>query len=262
MHAFTNEGIRDVINRINPNLKLHDSTIAYIRIIFTPVYNSLSGNDNVEQIKDWGNNIFPPSGLDISSYIDDIIGQRPANILQSVKYGVIEWFINYLMNEVTNFITDSGYDEIGYDNIIFPWHVQYTISTNEYLPSILGIDVDDNTLPVNVIIQNTPTQYMFTDEFVYGLLLFSYAIGRDFHVSLFGFNIGPEYMSQHADQHFISNQQETYSVDVIGSKYYFHTSNFMQGFATGALWAGIDHHLYWSNLKNYFTDPQGINITF
>lgn len=47
----------------------------------------------------------------------------------------------------------------------------------------------------------------------------------------------------------------------------FVTPDFMQGFATGALWAGVDNHLYWSELVEHIEDletgdPIDIPITF
>jgi len=73
---------------------------------------------------------------------------------------------------------------------------------------------------------------------------------------MFGVPISPAYMNL-GDFNYLSDPDGQYSVIVMGRQYFFNDPEFMQGFATGALWAGIDHHQYWSDLKSYDT-----NITF
>lgn len=58
-----------------------------------------------------------------------------------------------------------------------------------------------------------------------------------------------------------------FTVEVNGVTYCFNTPDFMQGFATGALWTNMDHHLYWKNLISYMINLEtqervGTPITF
>jgi hypothetical protein len=49
-----------------------------------------------------------------------------------------------------------------------------------------------------------------------------------------------------------------FSVKIGENQYIFDTPNFMQGFITGAMWTGVDHHKYWGNLIQYVETPDGI----
>ena len=51
-----------------------------------------------------------------------------------------------------------------------------------------------------------------------------------------------------------------YMVQVADRQFTFKTPQFMQGFMTGALWAGVDHHKYWQDLTTLDKNGQKIKL--
>ena len=98
-------------------------------------------------------------------------------------------------------------------------------------------------------------------DFVSGLLLFSLVSGVDFQPTMFGAPFDSNYMFN--SPRYNGHLQSKYSLLINNNKCYFNNPDFMQGFSTGSLWANLDHHNYWSDLRDYSDGSNdGVAITF
>jgi hypothetical protein len=163
------------------------------------------------------------------------------------------------------------------DRTVLPWDVQrvFGLGHGKELANALGITINDVTLPVTVTIGNKVFTHMLSDELAFGLLLFSFVTNIDFHINIFGAPFTKDYFNVNNEQKkysrfYVVDEDEDFrdfSVKIGNVTYTFSSPDFMKGFATGALWCGVDHHQYWSELVNYKEDPENedrvtIPITF
>jgi hypothetical protein len=115
-------------------------------------------------------------------------------------------------------------------------------------------------LPVSVTVNGNIFTHLFNFDQAAGLLLFSKTAGVDFHITIFGAPF-TYFVEGQDDLYLRYDDQDTdteFSVRIGARRYWFHHIDFLQGFATGALWVNVDHHRYWSNLR----DQEGQVLTF
>jgi len=174
-----------------------------------------------------------------------------------------ESFIQYIASEI---IALSGnYARDSHDDTILPWDIVIVIGLDQELAEIFNISHDMDymhaganiELPVDVIVDGKPYQHSLSRDFTIGLLVFSAASGYNFYVSMFGAPFSTDYVTPTTTQRrrFVKARQNGFTVDINNIKYQFRDARFMQGFSTGAQWAGVDHHQYWKNLRDYNDVP-------
>ena len=197
------------------------------------------------------------------AYIQFIFGQYlgAPETITNAKINLVDAMLPIIIERSGNIIQYTG------DNIVLPWDVQRVVAMGhpEELTKALGVMMNDVTLPVTVTIENKQFTHMLSAEFTCGLLLFSLVSNLDFHLTLFDVPFTKEYLitDKNRRSRFNVNDDDdigAFSVNISNVKYTFTTPDFMQGFATGALWAGVDHHLYWSNLVQHTEDLETDDI--
>lgn len=261
---LTTEFIHNNFNE--PNIILADVSVAYIRQLLHPYEEVLQPVDDIVSINEWVTLAFP---VNISEYVNDEIAKTTAEngILsaQTIKETILLSLIRFLCQNAENLIeTRNGYDDVS----ILPWDIQGGINISQGLSQMFGFDGHENKLPVTFIVGGVAHTHMCSLDFTMGLLTFCKASNVDFQPHMFGELLG----NDNHHYRYLEVFTTTYSVEIVGDPdaYEFNGGDFMQGFATGALWQGVDHHDYWTDLREYYQgenedgdeDNEGTPITF
>lgn len=220
---------------INTLAALHGSTVhptsaGYIRTLLKPYVDALVGAD-IKAIEEWLPLAIPGdrNAVELIGIIstDDTIPDKSTAAVKAIIHYIVEMFIVVIITK---------------DNELLPWDIQRGISENGTLSKMFAITM--NKLPIDVVIGGKQFTHEVTEEFAAGLALFKAKDIGDaaFTVSMFG-----EPFALKTDRYNYDDDQ-LYAVDVGTETYGFQSPDFMTGFATGAMWEGVDHHLYWKNL--------------
>ena len=279
MNAVTPEFIANVGRQVHPGTKFHPSTLTYIATLLTPYADSIN-MATVPQVLDWIPRAFPgelakhalseATKADTKKKQELKIDTDTEEVSKAVRTAVIE----YIIAEITELSGNVAADHV--DSTVLPWDAQTAIGYDTELSKMFGITATDKQLPVTITIDGQLFTHMLTREFAAGLLLFSApsVANHDFNITIFGQRWDPSYIDQAAKRNMwdidlsrfevgLKNGYQ-YELEVIGTvePYWFNTTDFMQGFATGAQWLGVDHHHYWRRLVQH--DPNGseTEITF
>lgn len=160
-----------------------------------------------------------------------------------------------------------------FDTVVLPWDVvDGVIDQAPETAEVFGFseDVDEyNRLPVTVTVNRRLFTHSMTKMMAFGLVLFSRVTGFDFAPEMFGvpFSYFDDTETRHRFFEYTWTEGRTgYHVTIEGKDYYFSSqeevTRFLHGFSTGALWAGVDHHAYWSNFYREDYRGERSNLTF
>ena len=290
MTTITPEFIRHVAQKIYPDKTYTDTTVAYIQTLLHPYDMALAGATDVISIQEWIPLAIPGNlAKNAISYMTKVIrnemlkginanGQdlyRDVNLdgIAAAIYGKnVEWrtrpellteakraILDYIIEEITELAGNIAQDLN--DRHVLPWDIQSAIKENNQLRQMFGIQLENTTLPVIATVGGSQHTHMFSTDFTAGLLLFSYASNNDFHLMMFDAPFELHYIIEENRYH--EEGASLYSVHIGNKTFNFNNPDFMQGFATGALWVGADHRVYWDDLKQYTGDNEnGTSITF
>lgn len=251
------------------NVAYQPTTIAYARSLLVPYQEALAQSDDPEALKQWVTQAFP------QSIRESILNEIEAEELEAVETDEMVKALNLpggnwgdqirslILGNMANALLlniDDLHVANETDVAALPWDLVEAID-DEWAP-LFGIDKANKTLPVTVTIGPQQFTHPMTLEQAMGLLLFSKVSGVNFQPMMFG-----QALSYFEDQDEngagteharfnVSNSSSHfpgYRVTVGGHVYQFMTPDFMQGFKTGAMWTGVDHRSYWSNLQRWRT---------
>lgn len=290
MTTITHEFIHNVAQEVHPDTTYTDTAVAYIQTLLHPYEITLDGATNLMGIQEWiplaipGNlakhslsemtkfvtremlKDVPFNGIDLyrdtnldgiaaAVYGENIVWETLPDLLTAAKRGILEYIIAEICELAGNIARDVN------DGHVLPWDIQSALKADEELRQMFRILHGDTMLPVVATVGNNQHTHMFSTDFTSGLLLFCYASNNDFHLTMFDAPLELNYINEENRYH--DEGASTYSVRIGNKTFNFNTPDFMQGFATGALWAGVDHHVYWDDLKQYTGDDEnGTSITF
>lgn len=255
MDAITAEHINSPSTGRSPDTQFHPVSIAYVQFLLKPYAEAIEPAQDIESIKQWLSITFPEE-------VATVINRRIEKSI-SVKEAKMT-VINYFLNKVARDASTIAYNiNTGvYDHFILPWDVQSVAEDydaehiEEGENSILAIYKIDDGLPVSVIVNEQVNNFLLKQDFVAGLLLFSSLHNIDFNVIMFGVYFSPNYMKNDIIRY--RTMPFGYHIDIGGETYKFLHPEFMQGFITGANWAGVDHRTLWKNLTGL--DERGKRI--
>jgi len=272
-NTFIKQSINQHVHEAGKNI--HDTSAAYIDYLLKSVLEPISNAINKQQIITWMANNF---GLNISDSLQVEMKNKEMDIINTfLQRGNFtseeeEKVGNLLLQDPKDIIFDYLIKQIIKStvrtikvNTFLPWDIRTSIGNDQLLSNLLNLppaDIRQVTLPVNVSIDREYVLDM-TEEFTCGLLLYSDVAHISFRtrgIRMFGADFYSSYMA--GNNRFTHNTRKTYSVKVANRVYNFNTIEFMQGFATGALWSGTNHRDYWSDLIDYSNDPAGVKVEF
>lgn len=276
MNILTFEALKKITNQLRPEAILHPASAAYVSMLVKP-YADVLETASIEGMQQWLPLAFPGKLAEgataalnkavtdkITTYNEAAKEAKGVELLEEEQYNTTvpevitagkEAIIHYLAAKVLELAGNVARDNN--DDNIYPWDVQLAIGNDPELSKMLGVTKDMNKLPVDVVIGPQKFTHELTHDFAEGLSLFeAKSVGnRDFGMTMFdvplnlsGFDNADELGSV---GRFVFDDTQTYSVVVAEFKPGFNTPDFMQGFATGAMWAGVDHHTYWKDLTKY-----------
>jgi hypothetical protein len=286
MNAHTFENIIRLTDPINHTL--HQTSIVYIQTLILPYVQVLEPAAG-EDIARWIPLAFPENLANAitSEFNQNVESMKLEYQLQEIteeqamagKNSIIEYIINEILQAAD--VLDS--DESGGSDYvtIFPWDIQRCIAEDVELSQLFGITPDQKTLPriskifpvertlssLPIIVMIGPQKFthMLTIEFAMGLLLFSDpAVGNhDYHITMFDIPLTTDFsMIVNNNRYTLAGEGDRhFKVTVADRIYRFDTPDFMHGFSTGAMWANVDHHLYWKDLTQYISDENGMVTT-
>jgi len=225
MNYLSNESIIDIVNDFTEHDSITPAAIDYIRAVFSPIAQQVDQLTSSRAVTDWYQRNLPKFLADAIDYNlnRQLENQGIGNHLAHVKSSVIYYSIAAILERVNSV------------KIIYPWDVKEEIRRYEQLLILLH-QSDNDKLPVNVVINGVPFEHMMSEEFTYGLLSFSDVTGVQYNVTMYGKTLPPI----GSIKIFTKRLQQSYEANINGHKYYFDTAEFIQGFMTGASWAGID----------------------
>lgn len=258
MNALLADKIITVGQQVHPDQYVHAATVSYIQTLLVP-YGEAIDPAAIEGVMQWIPLAFPgelakhamSEMIKIRLRIATELGKPDTDpeVEIEAKTAVIEYIVAELLELAGNVSRDRSAD------IILPWDVQKAVSSDEELSRMFGINEANKTLPVTVTVSQRQFTHMLNLEFTTGILLFSLATKSHFNITLFGSPLATDLVTDEEDYNngFVCDEDinTDYSVEVAGTRYCFNAPDFMQGFATGALWTNVDHHLYWKNLVSY-----------
>ena len=266
MNVLTTDNIITVLQQVHPDTHIHPTSIAYIRTLLRP-YAEVVDPAPIEGVIQWIPLAFP--GELAKHALSELLRVRILNVrtLQkpetdpavetAAKDSIIDYIVAELLELAGNYARDKN-------DMILPWDIQLVISRDEELSAMFHINIGDTTLSVTVTVGAKQFTHVLGLEFTIGLLLFSLpTVGNhDFKIMMFDtafteyYLVGDEDYVIAEDEHshrFLNRNNELikHSVIVNDTRYWFNDTDFMQGFATGALWTGVDHHAYWRDLTQH-----------
>lgn len=237
-------------------------TVSYINSLLKPISDFFNTpNLTLNDLYSWIH------GLDmyIGPVFRRVVDASPQN-LQLSKSNII----NYLSTEISQLTVNIVRDERLGDYVL-PWDIRKVVEFDQELtvllnipPPIIGV-ITPVLLPVIIQINGEDYSHMLTCEFTFGLLVFLSVSPCCYTISMFGQILTPEYSTINRFRYYnIPNERpyygRRYSILIMGIEYRFKTTDFIQGFTTGAEWCGLHHRNYWSNLSSisYSTNDEKI----
>jgi hypothetical protein len=281
MNTLSNDVITRVGSEVDSDLIYNITTVSYIQSLLRPYAEAIEMATDVEGIQAWIPQVFPGElGSHVLHKMNTDV--KEVDKLVAAKNSVIEYLMSMILELASRDVKSSN------DETVLPWDIQRAIGEDEELAPLFGITRSDNQLPVSVVVNEQVFTHMLTMEFTIGLLLFSTknVSDHDFFITMFDAPLTSEYLYPTSDdqvsEHFhrfdyapvpndiygaefsaaVASTGAKFSVEVAGTQYGFNTTDFMQGFATGAQWIEVDHHAYWKNLLSYSPTGEATAISF
>lgn len=261
MNVLTVDNIKRIGSQVQPDYDVHPTTIAYVQQLLKP-YAAALEPAGLDGIKQWIPLAFPAEvakhaeealtkavDTKTAEFTGDLTPEMQLALDVVAKETVIDYLVADLLEMAGKATREKG------DHTMLPWDLKRGIAGDKELSTLFGITPEMKQLPVTVIVGAQKFTHELTEELAMGLLLFSDAsVGKtDFNITMFDvpftteYIVAPETRFQTEDGAY----KKDFSVIVGGKSYGFNTPDFMQGFATGAKWANVDHRAYWKDLTQY-----------
>ena len=234
------------------------ATIVYIQSLLQPYSDAIQNAINLDQINTWMYQALPEKiANNINAVLNDTLDQMVMPAALIGKGIGTDKLVSTAKSIIIELLIQALVDPTYIDTLQTPWDIAKRINDDPDLLQLFG--PQPAQLPVTVMVNGIAFTHNMSLEFIAGLLLFVTVSGAHFSpITIFGHPVDDhDIMSR-----FIFNAYSPtkYTITAINKKVYgFDTTGFMQGVATGAQWAGVDHHNYWTRLIDHSTDTE---VTF
>lgn len=217
-------------------VELHPISIAFLKYLLEPYFQVVKTSTSQDAIVNWISQVFPEH----SAIILKSFNKESNDYIKSGEKAIYNTFADIIKSEGQ------------VDTIVLPWDIQQLIKMTNLISLFSNKELFmDDKLPVTIEIDNNSFEHKLTADFVLGLLIFSSLenIKQHFRIVMFGVPFTTDYIQLDTRYRGRDNEFIGYRINIDHHGYKFATSDFMQGFATGALWNDVDHHQYWSQLR-------------
>ncbi len=228
------------------DIQLHPSVIAYIQSLLEPIANRVAITDPIF----WIQQVFPQNMEDaLRAEIREV---NSHNYPEDKRQRVVR---KAVMDRIIYDLVSAGYYNmlLNRNVVMNPWNILNGILGNFDLIKLFGYTSDMDKLPMTISLNGTFYEFDMNMEQALGLLLFGVTSGFNFQIYVFGQILTPELTQNYQPE----LKYMKFNVDVGNQSYGFNTPEYMQGFQTGAKWFGVDHHRYWSNLRQITRNNTG-----
>jgi hypothetical protein len=251
MAAVTLPALDQLIHQRNLRVIATPAAAAYLNVLMSTLRTQLQQKAHF-QLTDWLNHhrfAFRLRDRDMVEPAITIIESWPAP--QIVSW-IIDRFVFVIIQESQYGASiDGGETEA---RVLTPWDIAEVISGDYAWDQIFNLNFWNEKLPVNVMVRGHPFTHHMTMDLAMGILLFSQTAGDvQFGMMMYGapleyFMPGTFTKYDRSENNMIGFE---YSLGLTESdRYYFVGTDFLQGFKTGAEWAGLDHYDYWVDLRD------------
>ena len=230
-----------------------DPTVAYVRGVLEsneflrPHEGKLYEIDNVGKLLEWIPLVYPSV---ISNYI---MGRINRLNTPNCNMSVLE-MKEIILSSLASILLQHGEMAIPNRNpyepaSILPWDVQTGIVETSELFRLFGFNQVQNRLDVTFTVQGVDHKDMWSLDFAMGVLTFCKVYGVNCEPRMFGYPLG----SDNHHYRYLEVFTSEYSVEILGIEdpFNFDGLDFMHGFSTAAVLAGVNHRDYWKNLRQY-----------
>lgn len=263
MNINTVENINRIAQEIYPERDYLPTTLTYIQLLIIPFAEAVDQAVDVNSLIQWIPLVFKGDLFrDVMEKLNIADGR-----LASIRAAVVESLIEEIIKAVEHENQTNGIEF----HWVVPWDVKDAIAKDHELRALFQLNVEDNKLPITITVGPDQFTHNVSFEFAAGLLLYSNKeVGNhDFHITMFGqpfeYNMmGRRDIDERYSRFHLGESSDTrnYTVRIVGRDYTFDSLEFLQGFIAGAYWDNVDHHQYWSKLRDYTKVPGGTKMTF
>jgi len=212
--------------------KLHEATINYINDLIKIVYNRVINLNPENTLQD-----------DILDAINNQMTEKYENV--KLKNLNLDIFVDDLAKDIISTIEQNTYQ----NDLILPWDVLLSLQA-ELKAGLYGYN-NDPRLVVYFTVNGKGYDMSLTKDQALGILLYQLISDNDFMLEIMDEpldNIFEDYNTQYTEP---NEEYSQYKMTLINDKeYYFNNPEFLQGFATGALWTNTDPHVYIKYIGN------------
>jgi len=221
MDSITIDHIQDIITELGAPFAVSPATLAYINNVIVHCYqNRDQFNVGIRGLVEGMMDEYPTGD-----------GYPPDNILTLTPWDFSPWGVTYPDN-------------------IDPKKLKITSGAND-------IAIVQEQLKVTVTVNGIQSEHLLTMDMAMGMYLFAKVVNRDLHMTMYGVPL--TYFNDGEDDKYIRDHNDL-MIQMVGSdrKYYFRSIEFLYGIKTAAMWFGLDHREYWTELK----DSEGSYLNF
>lgn len=227
----------------------------YIQVLVSPYINAMEPVTDLDALRQWIPGIFKDKADELSNALEANVSPlllqlgdtatTDDGVVKIARTTITDFILRWILSKVITHFTGSG------ENIVLPWDVlDLVIASSDGLADFLQMDKNSKTLPVTVVIGSNKFEHNMTKELAYGLSLFCVLTQIDCTIYMYETPLYQDLWTnpnnRFSDE---STLHDKYKITLTsGQSFKFETSDFIQGLATGAQWAGADVSTYITDL--------------
>jgi hypothetical protein len=233
--------------------KIPHVTVSYMNLLLKPISDFFNTpNLTINNIYNWIDGLDMYIGEAFRRYVDASnknVQLATSKIINNLSRDIVELSINLIRD-----------DRRG--DYVLPWDIKETVGFDQELSTLLNVIPQTGTfkpsinLPVIIEINGKNHSHILTCEFTFGLLIFSsVSLPNCYTISMFDQTLTPDFANINRFRYYNDPDERPYygtlySILIMGIEYRFKTTDFIQGFITGADWCGLNHRDFWRDFTS------------
>lgn len=283
MESFSLSAIIEILNEReegeeHPPMFYSPTFLGYMVALLEPSARALSELQSGAEIRAWVTQAFPDATEPIETTLNSIdqmfqtnaIGNACVTQANSRTFSATDTDFEYV-NLLRRGVIQACIEELGHsaisealrvdDDQVLPWDLNEAIlSGSGFSQLILETSLGPDDLPVMVQIGSNTFHHPMSCELAMGIILMGQITHQNYQLIMYGHEL--IYFRRDIDR-FRLNQNKPmwgpYLVEINNIEYQFNSVAWLQGLATGALWAGVDYVPYLTRVEHYNSDTDTID---